>query len=93
MPMMREFAGLDGGEDVMPDETTILKFRHMLDKHHLVGDFISQPDAEGNIVTINDIYLKTLSFAWRTESLKKLAEALRILIELERQVYKSNQVN
>ena len=30
VPMLREFAGLDAGEDVMPDETTILKFRHQL---------------------------------------------------------------
>lgn len=33
--MLREFAGLDAEEDVMPDETTILKFRHLLEKHHL----------------------------------------------------------
>ena len=32
---MRRFTGLDLTDDVMPDETTILKFRHLLEKHGL----------------------------------------------------------
>jgi IS5 family transposase len=32
---MRRFAGLDLCEDRIPDETTILKFRHLLEKHAL----------------------------------------------------------
>jgi hypothetical protein len=32
---MRRFAGLDLTNDAMPDETTILKFRHLLEKHAL----------------------------------------------------------
>ena len=32
---MRRFAGLDLGEEVVPDETTILRFRHLLEKHQL----------------------------------------------------------
>jgi transposase, IS5 family len=36
VPVMREFAGLGGQNDRLPDETTILRFRHLLDKHHLV---------------------------------------------------------
>jgi transposase, IS5 family len=32
---MRRFAGIDLGVDVIPDETTILHFRHLLEKHHL----------------------------------------------------------
>jgi IS5 family transposase len=35
VPMLREFAGLDAGEDAMPDETTILKFRRLLETHAL----------------------------------------------------------
>jgi len=35
IPLLRGFAGLDTGEDAMPDETTILKFRHLLETHHL----------------------------------------------------------
>lgn len=34
-PMFREFAGLDMGEDHLPDESTILRFRHLLETHNL----------------------------------------------------------
>jgi IS5 family transposase len=34
-PMFREFAGLDVGEDRLPDESTILRFRHLLEAHNL----------------------------------------------------------
>lgn len=32
---MRRFAGIDLGEDSIPDETTILNFRHLLERHTL----------------------------------------------------------
>ena len=32
---MRRFAGIDPGEDTVPDESTILRFRHLLEHHHL----------------------------------------------------------
>lgn len=32
---MREFVGIDLGNQPAPDETTICKFRHLLEKHHL----------------------------------------------------------
>src|ERR1700722_5770916 len=32
---MRRFAGVELGDDVIPDETTILRFRHLLEKHRL----------------------------------------------------------
>jgi IS5 family transposase len=32
---MRRFAGIDLEIDAVPDETTILNFRHLLEKHHL----------------------------------------------------------
>jgi len=35
MPLLCAFVGLDAGEDTMPDETTILKFRHLLERHQL----------------------------------------------------------
>jgi len=31
--MFRQFAGLDIGEDHLPDESTILRFRHLLEEH------------------------------------------------------------
>lgn len=34
-PMFREFAGLDLGEENLPDESTILRFRHLLERHQL----------------------------------------------------------
>ena len=34
-PMFREFAGLDMGQDHLPDESTILRFRHLLEAHNL----------------------------------------------------------
>ena len=32
---MRRFAGVELGDDVIPDETTILRFRHLLEAHQL----------------------------------------------------------
>lgn len=32
---MRRFVGIDLGREAAPDETTILRFRHLLEKHHL----------------------------------------------------------
>lgn len=32
---MRQFAGLELGDDTIPDETTILNFRHLLERHDL----------------------------------------------------------
>lgn len=35
VPLLRQFAGLDAFEDVMPDESSILRFRHLLEQHDL----------------------------------------------------------
>jgi IS5 family transposase len=35
VPLYREFAGLDAGVTRLPDETTILRFRHLLEAHAL----------------------------------------------------------
>lgn len=35
VPLFREFAGLGGWDDRLPDESTILRFRHVLEKHKL----------------------------------------------------------
>ena len=34
---MRRFVGLELGEDAIPDETTILNFRHLLEQHNLTN--------------------------------------------------------
>jgi len=36
-PVLRSFAGVDLGRAAAPDETTILNFRHLLEKHELNG--------------------------------------------------------
>lgn len=35
MTLFREFVGLEAGEDNLPDESTILRFRHLLKAHNL----------------------------------------------------------
>ena len=40
MPVYREFAKLDGVLDRLPDESTILRFRHLLEKHDLATDML-----------------------------------------------------
>lgn len=37
---MRRFAGLELLDDALPDETTILKFRHLLEAHGLTGELL-----------------------------------------------------
>ena len=34
---MRRFAGMELGEDAIPDETTLLNFRHLLKEHKLTS--------------------------------------------------------
>ena len=44
-PMFREFAGLDIGEDNLPDESTILRFRHLLEEHNLALQILATVNA------------------------------------------------
>jgi IS5 family transposase len=39
---MRRFARVELGDDKIPDETTILRFRHLLEKHHLTEAIFAQ---------------------------------------------------
>ncbi|MHB1865681.1 MAG: IS5 family transposase [Candidatus Saccharimonadales bacterium] len=39
-PVLRRFAGVDLGVAAAPDETTILRFRHLLEKHDLGGEML-----------------------------------------------------
>jgi IS5 family transposase len=38
---MRRFAGLELADDALPDETTILKFRHLLEQHGLTAQMMN----------------------------------------------------
>jgi transposase, IS5 family len=40
-PVLRLFAGIDLGGEPAPDETTILNFRHLLEKHDLGGKMLN----------------------------------------------------
>jgi IS5 family transposase len=40
VPPFREFAGLGGWDDRLPDETTILRFRHALEEHKLAPQIL-----------------------------------------------------
>ena len=42
IPALRRFAGLNAGESRMPDETTILNFRHLLEAHHLAESLFQE---------------------------------------------------
>ena len=46
MPVFREFARLGDGVTRLPDETTILRFRHLLEKHKLAPQILA---------TVNDM--------------------------------------
>ncbi|MEX3936640.1 IS5 family transposase [Paraburkholderia phymatum] len=41
VPLSREFAGLDGGMTRLPDESTILPFRHLLEEHGLAVQMLA----------------------------------------------------
>ena len=41
VPLFREFAGLDGGMTRLPDESTILRFRHLLETHGLAAQMLA----------------------------------------------------
>jgi transposase, IS5 family len=45
IPLLREFAGLDATVEAIPDETTILKFRHLLERHGLAGALLEEINA------------------------------------------------
>jgi len=45
IPLLRRFAGLDAFEDTLPDESTILRFRHLLEKHDLAVALFAEVDA------------------------------------------------
>jgi len=40
VPLYREFSKLDGATARLPDETTILRFRHLLERHDLAVDML-----------------------------------------------------
>ena len=38
--VLRQFVGIDLGQEPVPDETTVCKFRHLLEEHQLGGEML-----------------------------------------------------
>jgi IS5 family transposase len=53
---MRRFAKVELGDDLVPDETTILRFRHLLEKHELTGAIF---DAIGGLLEARGLLLRS----------------------------------
>jgi IS5 family transposase len=56
VPLYREFAGLDAGMSRLPDETTILRFRHLLEAHALAQPLLATVNA---VLADKGLLLKT----------------------------------
>ncbi len=67
MPLFREFAGLGGWDDRLPDESTILRFRHVLEKHKLAERILATVNlllgAKGLMLRSGTVIDATLSSA------------------------------
>lgn len=53
--VFRQFAGLDTGEDHLPDESTILRFRHLLERHRIAEQILAAVNA---MLTAKGLMLK-----------------------------------
>jgi IS5 family transposase len=51
-PVLRSFYGVDLGRAAVPDETTILNFRHLLQQHELNGKILDAVDLPPEISAI-----------------------------------------
>jgi IS5 family transposase len=56
VPMYREFARLDGAMARLPDETTILRFRHLLEEHKLAANML---EVVNNILQAKGLMMRT----------------------------------
>lgn len=78
MHSMREFAGLDLAHDTIPDETTILNFRHLLEAHNLtealfgaVSDYLEDQSLLMRGGTIMDATLIAASPSTKNKSARR----------------------
>ena len=56
VPLYREFAGLGDGVSRLPDETTILRFRHLLEAHDLAAQMVR---VANDVLQANGLMLRT----------------------------------
>jgi transposase, IS5 family len=66
-PTLRQFAGIDLGREPVPDETTVCKFRHLLEEHNLGEEILGTVNlhlqAKGVRITTGTIVDATLIHA------------------------------
>ena len=53
--LMRRFAKVELGDDVVPDETSILRFQHLLEQHQLTSAIF---DASGGLLEARGLLLR-----------------------------------
>ncbi len=56
MPMFRELAGLEGWDERLPDESTILRFQHVLETHKLAAQILQTVN---DLLTAKGVMLKS----------------------------------
>jgi len=56
MRVFREFVGLEGWDDLLPDESTILRFRHTLEKHKLAAQILQTVN---DLLSVKGVMLKS----------------------------------
>ena len=66
-PVMRQFVGIDLGHEPAPDETTVCKFRHLLEEHQIgeqmLGTVNLHLQAQGVRITTGTIVDATIIHA------------------------------
>ena len=74
---MRRFAGIELGDDRIPDETTILNFRHLLERHGLTEAIFAEVNADlaGKGVTLRSGTLVDATIIDAPSSTKNRAKA------------------
>lgn len=85
---------LEHRSDVRRSRNIVQKLLNELDDqvdnkelYEQLGELMNSADERGTD-KLNEIYRKVISFGGRTDNVKKLADALRVLVELERKIVK-----
>lgn len=54
--VMRRLVGIDLGREPVPDETTILNFRHLLERHELCGEITTRTERVSGHARLTDFH-------------------------------------
>ncbi len=80
-PVMRQFVGIDLGHEPAPDETTVCKFRHLLEEHRLgakiLGTVNLHLQARGVRITTGTIVDATILHAPTSTKNRENSNAIR----------------